>query len=89
MKTYQLQFVHGIRIDNDRNCHNQLEQEITSFIASKRREIESLRSNEETGRKSKIQLRIESITQLTQNYTEHPPGWLYFLLIVNAIEELR
>lgn len=37
MKTYQHQFVHGIRIDNDSNCHNQLEKEITSFIASKRR----------------------------------------------------
>lgn len=84
MKNYQKQYYNSIRIDNDQNAYERLEDKIEIILINNVRDLRSEFSDWEKSQQPKINIRIESIIQINQQYTENKPRYLQFLLISNG-----
>ena len=84
MKKFEVQYVKGIKIQDDIIAHNALDYAIRQFLSNKRKEIETFYYDEEIGRQAKCNLRVESITQIQKKCN----NYLYFLITVNGTIEL-
>lgn len=84
MKNYQKQFYNSFRIQNDSNAYDRLEDKIDIILINNSRDLRSEFSDWEKSQQPKINIRIESLIQINQQYTENKPEYLQFLLISNG-----